>query len=101
MSGHGTELVAVGKHECVTCMRCACTFAAVHPACPSCAATTRDRFDSRRTELLGHLEYLLEYGHLDDTGKRHVAEVLVRYAAHDAGHSDRAGAGGPHEQEER
>lgn len=30
------RLIPVGSHECVTCERCATTFAAVHPACPSC-----------------------------------------------------------------
>src|SRR5215471_10407359 len=31
--------IPVGKHECVTCLRCATTYAAVHPACPRCSAT--------------------------------------------------------------
>lgn len=28
-------------HACVTCTRCSTTFAAVHPACPACAARER------------------------------------------------------------
>ncbi len=35
------RLVAVGEHECVTCHRCACTFARVHPACPRCSQEAR------------------------------------------------------------
>ncbi len=37
----GRRLVAVGEHECVTCHRCACTFARVHPACPRCSQEAR------------------------------------------------------------
>jgi len=33
----GETLLDVGEHECVTCPRCACTFAKVHPACPRCS----------------------------------------------------------------
>lgn len=36
-----SELISVGLHECVTCLKCACTFAAVHPACPRCAEQHR------------------------------------------------------------
>lgn len=35
------NLVHVGERECVTCTRCATTFAAVHPACPYCSADRR------------------------------------------------------------
>lgn len=35
------ELIPVGKHECVTCRRCATTFAAVHPECPACILRAR------------------------------------------------------------
>jgi len=41
-----TILVKVGSHECVTCQRCATTFAAVHPACPSCSQEFRFRADN-------------------------------------------------------
>ena len=30
------KLVNVGEYECVTCTRCATTFAIVHPTCPRC-----------------------------------------------------------------
>lgn len=43
-----TILVEVGPHECVTCQRCATTFAAVHPACPSCSQEFRLRADNER-----------------------------------------------------
>jgi hypothetical protein len=36
-----TKTVDVGMHECVTCTRCATTYARVHPACPSCSMETR------------------------------------------------------------
>lgn len=37
----GEALLPVGEHECVTCRRCACTFAVVHPACPRCSTEER------------------------------------------------------------
>lgn len=40
---NAARLIAVGTHECVTCPRCACTFAAVHPACPRCSEESRER----------------------------------------------------------
>jgi hypothetical protein len=43
-----TVLMRVGKHECVTCQRCACTFAAVHPACPRCSEEFRKRAEVER-----------------------------------------------------
>lgn len=35
------ELVAVGQHECVTCVSCATTFAFIHAACPRCVQDAR------------------------------------------------------------
>lgn len=34
-------MIPVGEHDCVTCPRCACTFASVHPACPRCSEANR------------------------------------------------------------
>lgn len=42
---------SVGMHECVTCSRCACTYAAVHPACPRCSESDRLEADLARTRL--------------------------------------------------
>jgi hypothetical protein len=52
----------VGRHECVTCRRCACTFAAVHPACPRCSERHRSAGEiDRLTQLLHNVEGVLDY----------------------------------------
>jgi hypothetical protein len=37
----GPGPIDVGEHECVTCPRCATTYAKVHPACPRCSSAAR------------------------------------------------------------
>ena len=51
-SNPSSRLIAVGLHECVTCLRCATTFAAVHPACPYCSA--REEIERYRRALSAH-----------------------------------------------
>lgn len=56
-----TILVEVGPHECVTCQRCATTFARVHPACPSCSQEFRVQSENERMrEVAEDLIHLLE-----------------------------------------
>jgi hypothetical protein len=55
------SLIDVGEHECVTCTRCATTFAKVHPACPECTAQDeierlREAYDDEGHKLRGALE---------------------------------------------
>ena len=61
-----TVLVRVGEHECVTCERCATTFAVVHPACPSCSqefrlrqelVECRDRLEHAERKFAGEWPY--------------------------------------------
>ena len=44
-------LLPIGEHECVTCTRCALSFAAAHPACPRCAQAWRGEQDLARLSV--------------------------------------------------